>query len=240
MTDFKPLNSNMEWSQEDCFTLLTSVKDGIDLQTIATILNRGIKGCELKLYDLIHQLYSMGVLMENMIIQTGLDEQTITEILNFIISKRYNSLHLTNPSTLINRGKRWTTEDEDLLLNGIMEGRDLSVISSTLGRTVLAIQSRLEIIVCRLYNENVDLNNIAKMTRLPRRYIHCLGLSMIVKKPLQDVSLKTRIDKLESELETWKLVVENLSGKLETWKLVVENLSGKLNKLEISLKKSKK
>lgn len=59
-----------------------------------------------------------------------------------------------------NHGKKWTQEQEQIILDALKENKKIKDISNELKRTESSIYERISILCYRYYNENIDKNEI--------------------------------------------------------------------------------
>jgi hypothetical protein len=78
---------------------------------------------------------------------------------------------LENNPELSNIGKKWSKEEESLLLLRIKEKKSHLEISSEFKRTRGGISSRLKDVAVKLYNDNESLEIIEKITGINREVI---------------------------------------------------------------------
>lgn len=81
---------------------------------------------------------------------------------------------LANPDKEIpsNMGSKWTTKEEQSLLDNLKNNLDIEYIAKNHGRTTGAINARREVIALRLYNENkLSIDKIEVITKLNEKTI---------------------------------------------------------------------
>ena len=65
-----------------------------------------------------------------------------------------------------NMGKKWTDEEESLLLEELNKNMDIEIISQIHKRTIGGINSRRREIVYKMYLKKIDMEEIIKRTKL--------------------------------------------------------------------------
>jgi hypothetical protein len=67
---------------------------------------------------------------------------------------------------LSNAGKKWTTEEENILLEELNNNIDIELISKSHNRTIGSISSRCQLIAYNMYTNNIPMEEICQKTKL--------------------------------------------------------------------------
>jgi hypothetical protein len=102
-----------------------------------------------------------------------------------------------------NLGKKWTTIEEEQLLKEIYENVDIECIASIHKRTVGGICARRYLIVIKMYDSKISIEDIEKITKLNQGKIMEI---ILIKYP--NLLLENKVSKLEKELENLKFDFE--------------------------------
>jgi len=126
-----------------------------------------------------------------------------------------------------NTGKKWTDEEETLLLEELSKNIDIQAIAQCHNRTTGGINARLREIAYKLYSNNNSMEEIILKTKLDEDQIletikrrqnnvkKCKSVSEI-KKPF---SIESEIDKMKNDIKELKNTINEL---VEMMKAVYE------------------
>lgn len=67
---------------------------------------------------------------------------------------------------LSNAGKKWTVEEENILLEELNNNIDIELISKSHNRTIGSICSRCQLIAYNMYTNNIPMEEICQKTKL--------------------------------------------------------------------------
>ena len=125
-----------------------------------------------------------------------------------------------------NIGKKWTTEEENTLLQELDKNINVKIIAQTHNRTTGGIRGRQRTIAYNMYLKNVSIEEIIKKTKLSEKKI----TETITKKQMpqkkvkinseqKKVSLENEIIEMRSEIKELKKTLKEL---VEMMKAVYE------------------
>jgi hypothetical protein len=159
-------NVDEPWSQEDDEQLdkLYNV-DMLDIMEISNINNRapGKIISRLYLHDYINNRTSARGYINYK--NSDLYKKIVSES-----SKKNNEYKdkIIDESSNSNIGKKWTDDEERLLLEELNNNIDIEIIAQKHGRTFGSINSRLKEIACKMYRNNISIEEIIEKTKLGR------------------------------------------------------------------------
>jgi hypothetical protein len=121
-------------------------------------------------------------------------------------------LKIKNPDTdyPTNMGQKWTTEEENTLLQELDKNINIEIISQTHNRTIGGIRGRQQTIAYNMYVKNVSIEEIIIKTKLNKEEI----MEIIAKKENPQKKVKTTQEskiesKIEPKIEPKKISLEN-------------------------------
>lgn len=123
---------------------------------------------------LVYEIYAD---KEEIIMKTRLDKAQIIEMLSILdkynIKKDEETVHPTieHKDVPINHGKKWTDNEERLLLNELSKNICIDNIVKNHGRTVGSICAKQREIAYKMYKENIDMDVIMRKTLLDKAQI---------------------------------------------------------------------
>jgi hypothetical protein len=152
-------------------------------------------------------------------------------------------LKTKNPDTdyPTNLGQKWTTEEENTLLQELDKNINVEIIAQTHNRTIGGIRGRQRTIAYNMYLKNVSIEEIVKITKLDKETI----TETITKKQLppkkvkitsepiiepKKVSLENEIIEMRSEIKELKNTIKEL---VEMMKAVYEGNDYKLSAVKL-------
>ena len=163
-------NADEPWTQEDDEQLdkLYNV-DMLDIMEISNINNRAPGKIINRLY--IHDYIS------NRASARGYMNYKNSDLYKKIVSESSKNNNESknkikndslDGSTNSNIGKKWTDDEETLLLEELNNNIDIEIISQKHGRTIGSINSRRKEIACKMYTNNISMEEIIEKTKLFR------------------------------------------------------------------------
>ena len=163
-------NADEPWSQEDDEQLnkLYNV-DMLDIMEISNINNRapGKIISRLYIHDYINNRtsargyinYKNSDLYKKIVSESSKNNNEYKDkIKNESLDESSNS----------NIGKKWTDDEERLLLEELNNNIDIEIIAQKHGRTFGSINSRLKEIACKMHTNNISIEEIIEKTKLGR------------------------------------------------------------------------
>jgi len=121
-----------------------------------------------------------------------------------------------NPDTTLhsNCGKRWTEQEEFLLLTELDNNIDIDIIAEKHNRTKGGIVSRQKEIAYKMYIKNISMIEIINKTKLDEITIN----ELIEKKSYNKKSLKNKIEdeiKMKNDINEMKTDIKELKNTLK-------------------------
>ncbi len=124
-----------------------------------------------------------------------------------------------------NMGQKWTTEEENILLQELDENINVEIIAQTHNRTVGGIKGKQRTIAYNMYIKKVPIEEIIKKTKLDKEQIMETIItkkkSQKIKKTqdqqieLKKVSLENEIIEMKSEINELKKTIKELVDMLK-------------------------
>lgn len=109
-----------------------------------------------------------------------------------------------------NVGKKWSSDEEKILLEELKKNIDVVIIAQNHCRTLGGINSRRRDIAYKMYLDNVPINEIVEKTKLDEEYIN----QIINKKSVIQNNTRRQIC-IESEIAELKTEIKEINKKLE-------------------------
>ena len=119
----------MTWTKKETTEMMTLMKATDDMKHISKLLNRPKKEIWEKFLDTIIKMIAKGESKDELCATYNIDPELV-QVPEYV--------------TATNRGKKWTAEEHNLMLELRKDGKTIPEISTQLGRTTKAITMRLE------------------------------------------------------------------------------------------------
>jgi len=91
-----------------------------------------------------------------------------------------------------NAGRKWTDEEEDILLEELDKNIDIDTIAENHNRTTGGINSRCNVIAYKMYLNNIDVEEIIKRTKLSKKEIQ-YAISLRENRPVKKEKEKEKV-----------------------------------------------
>jgi hypothetical protein len=91
-----------------------------------------------------------------------------------------------------NAGRKWTDEEEDILLEELDKNIDIDTIAENHSRTTGGINSRCNVIAYKMYLNNIDVEEIIKKTKLSKKEIQ-YAISLRENRPVKKEKEKEKV-----------------------------------------------
>jgi len=116
-----------------------------------------------------------------------------------------NIVKIQNPEKEypFNMGKKWTDEEESLLLEELNKNMNIEIISQIHKRTIGGINSRRREIVYKMYLKKIDMEEIIKQTKLD---YECIRETIERRKKNNKKKIKAR-----HEIKNWISIESEIS-----------------------------
>ena len=236
-------NMGQRWTTEEENTLLEELDKNINIEIIAQIHNRTVGGIRGRQQTIAYNMHLKNVSIEEIIIKTRLDEEQIMETIarkekprkvkpikleNKITDGPFLKI-LKKKNTLTyypsNMGQRWTTEEENTLLEELDKNINIEVIAQLHNRTVDDIRLRQQTIA---YNMRiVSIEEIIIKTRLDKEQIMKIitrkepfGLKPMLLEQVKPITLENEI---MEKLKKKNLLANYPSNMEQIWTTEEEN-----------------
>lgn len=116
-----------------------------------------------------------------------------------------------------NTGKKWTTEEENTLLQELNKNINIGIIAESHNRTVGGIRGRQKTIAYNMYLKNISIDEIIKKTKLDKEQITetitkkgNTSQKEIITPELKNVSLEAEISEMRREIKELKLTIKEM------------------------------
>jgi len=109
------------------------------------------------------------------------------------------------------KSKKWTDNEENLLLEELSEGLNIKAIALLHSRTIGGINSRKNVLVYRMYQNHYNIDEISECIKLNKNYVKHL----IHKK--NNISHHDEVDQLRKDIIKLKIFINDL--KINNWKI---------------------
>jgi len=113
-----------------------------------------------------------------------------------------STLFKINKEKYPNAGRKWTDEEEDILLEELDKNIDIDTIAENHSRTTGGINSRCNVIAYKMYLNNIDVEEIIKRTKLSKKEIQ-YAISLRENRPVKKEK--------EKEKEKEKVITTQIS-----------------------------
>lgn len=108
---------------------------------------------------------------------------------------KYNNPDKECPSNL---GKKWSSEEENLLLEELNENMDINIIAEKHKRTLGSVRSRQKEIAYKMFIQNTSITEIMNKTKLNeiqiREFIEKKHNRISISKSIQEAKIEARIE----------------------------------------------
>lgn len=118
-----------------------------------------------------------------------------------------------------NIGKKWSSDEEKILLEELKNNIDIVIIAQNHGRTLGGINSRRRDIAYKMYLDNAPINEIVEKTKLDEEYIN----QIIDKKSVIQNNTRRQFS-IESEIAELKTEIKEINKKLEEILKMMKNV----------------
>ena len=122
-----------------------------------------------------------------------------------------------------NTGQKWTDEEEILLLEELNKNIDIDIIAKTHNRTTGGINSRRKEIAYKMYNNNINMEEIIMKTKLEENIIldtitkkkNNPKICKSIKENKKIFSLEAEIDEMKNDIKDLKNIVKELAEMMK-------------------------
>ena len=176
-------NCGEKWTNKEETLLLERLNENMDIKEIAEKHKRTISGIKSRCKRIANNMYINNIPIDTISDKTRLSIDVIEKMTNC--------------------GKKWSDEEETLLLERLNEDMDIKEIAEKHKRTIGAIKSRCKRIAYNMYLNNVPVDHISNKTRLSINFIK----GVIRKKNNKDHKIKLlriEIEELKNKMKELK------------------------------------
>ena len=139
--------------------------------------------------------------VEEKVEERGVDEEAAKPLTKTITMEQRDVLKVVKAGADSNKGQKWTTEEELLLLQELHNNIDIKSIAQSHKRTIGSINSRRRKIAYDLYNNTIPMKEIILKTKLSEDQINkTIYVHENKTKILQKTSMNTSADKNHLQL----------------------------------------
>lgn len=151
-----------------------------EITMLLHITENNIKKIQAEIYDDIDDIADIADVKEIENIDNNIpNDDSVSKIENTKKLSKKNGINsninddITSKSKMLdnNCGKKWSKSDEKILLEKIKEGKKVVLIANEMGRTRGSISARLNKIALEMYEKNIQLDEIEKITRIQQQKI---------------------------------------------------------------------
>jgi len=140
-----------------------------------------------------------------------------------------------NKELLSNVGKKWTDEEEAMLLDELNNNIDIQVIAQSHNRTTNGINARCKLIAYKMYTNNISTEEICKKTKLNESELMDTIKQMENKPKRGRKKLNEKIQSINDGLETEDTSLKN-ENDIKEMKKDIEEIKNNIKELVAMMK----
>lgn len=115
-----------------------------------------------------------------------------------------------------NIGKKWTFEEEKMLLEQLDENIDINIIAQRHNRTVGGITGRQQAIAYKMYLKNLSIEEIIRKTKLNKEQVsNAITEKETKNKPKKTAIHEPKIFSLENEIIEMRIEIKELKNTIK-------------------------
>lgn len=197
------------WTPEEDAQLLEQVNNGISLDDIATTHQRSVAAITMRILMHATKAIQNGMSVEDAAIHYKLPADRIAQgLIKSPKSPKVNDTELpilipnvNAPAKHINKGKRWTPEEDAQLLQRLISGSSVDDIALAHERKIPAVKRRIFSLSIAAHTNGMPLEDVSRIYRVPSDKITTRIAKQTIKRPVQQQVVPNNTAQLDVIIE---------------------------------------